>query len=51
MESLNQLDSKIFEEYEIKLNSMETEYENYTHLKADYDSLKPKLIETFGNKF
>lgn len=48
LESLNQLDSKVFEEYETKLNSMDTTYESYTNLKADYDSLKPKLLETFG---
>jgi len=50
LESLNELDSLIFEEYELRLNSFEDRIENdYVNLKQDYDALKTKLIETYGN--
>lgn len=48
LESLNLLDSLIFEEYEFKLNSLSSSNESYMNFKLDYDSLKTRLIETFG---
>lgn len=49
LESLNELDSLIFEEYELRLASIEEQSENdYVNLKQDYDALKTKLIETYG---
>jgi len=48
-ESLKELDSLIFEEYELRLKSInDTNKEEYVNLKQDYDSLKTKLIETYG---
>ena len=51
LQSLCELDSLIFDEYEIRLNSLkfvsnenETEYYN---IKLSYDSLKTKLIDVF----
>lgn len=51
LESLNLLDSLIFEEYEFKLNSLSSSNESYMNFKLDYDSLKTRLIETFGMDF
>ncbi len=49
LESLNELDSLIFEEYEMRLASLQSSNENdYINLKMDYDALKTKLIETYG---
>jgi len=49
LESLKELDSLIFEEYELRLKSInDTNKEEYVNLKQDYDSLKTKLIETYG---
>lgn len=50
LQNLNDLDSLIFDEYELRLNSIdavsnETEYSN---LRLNYDSLKTKLIDVFG---
>jgi len=48
LESLYELDSLIFEEYELRLSSLSNLDENeYNNFKMDYDSLKTKLIETF----
>lgn len=50
LESLKELDSLIFEEYELRVNSFgddNQEQNEFLNLKHDYDSLKTKLIDTF----
>ena len=49
LESLTELDSLIFEEYEMRLDSLPNRHETeYINLKLDYDALKTKLIDTFS---
>ena len=49
LESLTELDSLIFEEYEMRLGSLPNRHETeYINLKLDYDALKTKLIDTFS---
>jgi hypothetical protein len=52
LQSLFELDSLIFDEYELRLESISDrrhEENAYVNLKLNYDSLKAKLIEVFGN--
>ncbi len=49
LESLTELDSLVFEEYEMRLDSLPNRHETeYINLKFDYDALKTKLIDTFS---
>lgn len=50
LQNLYELDELIFDEYELRLSSIEadTNDNEYANLKLNYDSLKTKLIEIFG---
>lgn len=51
LQNLHELDSLIFDEYELRLRSLEVSETEHSNLRVNYDSLKTRLIEVFRTGF